>query len=78
MFESNARETGKDHTVEDAWDELKHALAVAREPSSPFPRPHFTGACVSRKIQSCFAKVYTCTHVQVTDTITPFTVCKAG
>ena len=32
-------------------------LEVAREPASPFPRPHFTGACVSRKIQSGFARV---------------------
>ena len=47
VFESNAKE---DHTVGDAWDELKHALEVAREPALPFPRPHFTGACVSRKI----------------------------
>ena len=29
MFESNARETGKDHTVGDAWDELKKAEACA-------------------------------------------------
>ena len=29
MFESNARETGKDHTVVDAWDELKKAEACA-------------------------------------------------
>ena len=27
MFESNAKETGKDHTVGYAWDELKKAEA---------------------------------------------------
>ena len=34
---------------------LKHALELACEPASPFPRPYFTDACVSRK--SGFARV---------------------
>ena len=45
-----AKKTGKDHTVGDAGDELKHALEVhivqscSHEPASPFSCPHFTGA----------------------------------
>ena len=42
----------------------KHELQVAREPASLFLRPHFTGACVSQKIQSGFARL--CTLLAIT------------